>query len=143
MDRHVPGNPSAASSGSCVRRSSHRSIVGATSGPRTHQRQVPADGGALEHQGRGQACRAHRARGDRHFRRGFADLIGGDDAALAAEAVPDPEQTVRVDVELVRSATVLPATFTVSGHVYDVTTGLVTTVLPAAPMHAAVPVAQA
>ena len=72
---------------------------------------------------------------DEKFRRGFADLIGGDDAALAREAVTDPEQTVRVDVELVRSAATLPPTITVSGHVYDVTTGLVTTVIPAAPMH--------
>lgn len=72
---------------------------------------------------------------DEEFRRGFADLIGGDDAALAREAVTDPEQTVRFDVELLRSATVLPDTITVSGHVYDVTTGLVTTIIPAAPMH--------
>ena len=72
---------------------------------------------------------------DATFRRGFSDLIGGDDAALAAEAVTDPGQTVRFDVELLRSAAVLPDTITVSGHVYDVTTGLVTTVVPAAPMH--------
>jgi carbonic anhydrase len=72
---------------------------------------------------------------DEKFRRGFADIIGDDDAALAAEAVTDPEQTVRLDVELLRSAAVLPDTITVSGHVYDVTTGLVTTVVPAAPMH--------
>jgi carbonic anhydrase len=72
---------------------------------------------------------------DDKFRRGFADLIGGDDAALAREAVTDPGQTVRFDVELLRSATVLPDTITVSGHVYDVTTGLVTTIIPAAPMH--------
>jgi carbonic anhydrase len=72
---------------------------------------------------------------DDKFRRGFADLAGGDDAALAREAVTDPEQTVRFDVELLRSATVLPDTITVSGHVYDVTTGLVTTIIPAAPMH--------
>jgi len=72
---------------------------------------------------------------DGKFRRGFADLIGGDEAALAAQAVTDPEQTVRSDVELLRSAAVLPDTITVSGHVYDVTTGLVTTVVPAAPVH--------
>jgi carbonic anhydrase len=72
---------------------------------------------------------------DEKFRHGFADIIGGDDAALAAEAVTDPEQTVRIDVELLRSATVLPDTITVSGHVYDVTTGLVSTIVPAAPMH--------
>jgi len=70
------------------------------------------------------------------FRRGFADLIGGDDAALAAEAVVHPEQTVRADVELLRSSTILPPTITVSGHVYEVDTGLITTVVPAAPMHA-------
>jgi hypothetical protein len=34
-----------------------------------------------------------------------------------------------------RSAAVLPDAITVSSHVYDVTTGLVTTVVPAAPMH--------
>jgi carbonic anhydrase len=73
---------------------------------------------------------------DENFRRGFVDLIGGDDAALAAEAVTDPEQTVRFDVELLRSTTVLPNTITISGHVYDVTTGLVSTIIPAAPMHA-------
>jgi carbonic anhydrase len=72
---------------------------------------------------------------DDKFRRDFADLIGGDDAALARQAVTDPEQTVRTDVELLRSATVLPDTITVSGHVYDVTTGLVTTLIPAETMH--------
>ena len=73
------------------------------------------------------------------FRRRFAELIGGDAAALAAEAVTDPEQTVRFDVELLRSATVLPDTITVSGHVYDVTTGLVRTIVPAAPVHPRTP----
>jgi hypothetical protein len=58
-------------------------------------------------------------------------IVGGGDAALVREAVTDPEQTVRLDVELLRSATVLPNTITVSGHVYDVTTGLVTTIIPA------------
>jgi carbonic anhydrase len=76
---------------------------------------------------------------DETFRRGFAELIGGDSAALAAEAVVDPEQTVRFDVELLRSAAVLPDTITVSGHVYDVTTGLVSTVISAAPMHLRTP----
>jgi carbonic anhydrase len=72
---------------------------------------------------------------DKDFRRGFVDRIGGDDAVLAAKAVVDPEQTVRVDVELLRSATILPSTITVSSHVYDVTTGLITTIVPAAPMY--------
>jgi carbonic anhydrase len=76
---------------------------------------------------------------DDKFRRGFADLIGADDAALAGEAVTDPERTVRADVELLRSAAVLPGTITVSGHVYDVTTGSVTTIIPAAPVHPRTP----
>jgi carbonic anhydrase len=74
---------------------------------------------------------------DEKFRRGFADLIGGDDAALARLAVTDPAQTVRFDVELLRSASVLPDTVTVSGHVYDVSTGLISTIIPAAPMNTA------
>jgi carbonic anhydrase len=79
-------------------------------------------------------CGTHYLADDK-FRRGFADLIGGGEAALAAEAVTDPEQTVRSDVVLLRSASVLSDTITVSSHVYDVTTGLVTAVVPAAPMH--------
>lgn len=74
---------------------------------------------------------------DEDFRRGFAHLTGGDDATLAAEAVVHPEETVRLDVERLRSSTILPATITVSGHVYDVYTGLITTIVPAAPMPSA------
>jgi carbonic anhydrase len=74
---------------------------------------------------------------DTGFRRGFVDRIGGDDAALAAKAVINPEHTVRVDVELLRSSTILPPTITISGHVYDVTTGLITTIVAAAPMYGA------
>jgi carbonic anhydrase len=73
---------------------------------------------------------------DPEFRRGFATRIGTDEAALAVGACADPEQTVRTDVELLRRSTILPDAITVSGHVYDVTTGLITTVIPAAPMHA-------
>jgi hypothetical protein len=34
-----------------------------------------------------------------------------------------------------RESAILPPTIAVSGHVYDVATGLITTILPAAPMH--------
>jgi carbonic anhydrase len=74
---------------------------------------------------------------DPDFRQGFATRIGTDEAALAAGASEDPEQTVRTDIELLRSSAILPDAITVSGHVYDVTTGLITTIIPAAPMHAA------
>jgi carbonic anhydrase len=68
------------------------------------------------------------------FRHSFADHVGGDEVALADEAVTDPEQTVKHDVELLRAATTVSTKITVSGHVYDVDTGTLTTVVPAAPM---------
>jgi len=68
------------------------------------------------------------------FRHSFADHVGGDEAALAEEAVTDPEHTVKHDVELLRAATTVSTKITVSGHVYDVDTGTLTTVVPAAPM---------
>src|SRR5258708_16880019 len=37
---------------------------------------------------------------DGKVRRAFADLIGGDEAALSAQAVTDPQQTVPSDVQL-------------------------------------------
>jgi carbonic anhydrase len=72
--------------------------------------------------------------GDADFRRKFATHIGGDEAALAAEAVTDPAQTVQHDVQLLRSSPLLSTKIAVSGHVYDVDTGLVTTVVPAVPL---------
>ena len=73
------------------------------------------------------------------FRHGWAEIVGGDEAALAARAVVDAEQTVRTDVELLRASTAagVPPYYRVSGHCYDIATGLVTTVAPAEPMHSA------
>jgi hypothetical protein len=69
------------------------------------------------------------------FRHGFAQLMGvEDETALEAEAVVNPAATVKVDVDLVLADPRLPRTITVSGHVYDVTTGLLSTVVPATPM---------
>jgi carbonic anhydrase len=62
------------------------------------------------------------------FRRSFAERIGAHDAALAAQAVTDPAATVRADVERLRQSPLLPSHASVSGHVYDVETGLVSTV---------------
>ena len=62
---------------------------------------------------------------DDKSRRGFADLIGADDAAVAREAVTSPGQTVHSDVGLLGTATVLPNTITISGRAYEVTAGLV------------------
>jgi len=68
---------------------------------------------------------------DDAFRRRYAERIGADEAALREHAVLDPEETVTRDVERLRSARATHPRVTVSGHVYDVVTGLVETVIPA------------
>jgi carbonic anhydrase len=66
---------------------------------------------------------------DDSFRRGYAERIGTDEAALREHAVLDRAATVARDVERLRSAPAISPRVTVSGHVYDVVTGLVTTVI--------------
>ena len=68
---------------------------------------------------------------DDELRHGFARRIGVDERALADTPVLDPGRTVRTDVERVLWAPEVPSQVQVSGHVYDVTTGLVTTVVEA------------
>jgi carbonic anhydrase len=67
---------------------------------------------------------------DDEFRRRYAERIGADESALREQAVLDPAVTVRLDVERLSSAPAINPRVTVSGHVYDVTTGLVQTILP-------------
>jgi carbonic anhydrase len=68
---------------------------------------------------------------DDAFRRSYAERIGADESALHRRAVLDPAETVTRDVELLRSAPPISPRVRVSGHVYDVLTGLVETVIPA------------
>jgi carbonic anhydrase len=68
---------------------------------------------------------------DDAFRRNYAQRIGVEETALRERAVLDPAATVAEDVERLRSAPAISARVTVSGHVYDVVTGLVETVVPA------------
>ncbi len=68
---------------------------------------------------------------DATFRRAHAQRIGADESELRDRAVLDPAATVTSDVERLRAAPSIPAGVTVSGHVYDVVTGLVQTILPA------------
>jgi carbonic anhydrase len=68
---------------------------------------------------------------DDSFRHRYAERIGAEESALREHAVLDPAATVTVDVERLRSAPAISARVTVSGHVYDVVTGLVATVVPA------------
>ena len=68
---------------------------------------------------------------DDDLRHGFAQRIGIDERTLADTAVLDPARTVRTDVERVLWAEEIQPDVLVSGHVYDVETGLVTTVVAA------------
>jgi carbonic anhydrase len=66
---------------------------------------------------------------DDDLRRGFAERSGIDAAALAELPVIDPAATVRADVERVLGDPSISPRITVSGHVYDLGTGLVETVV--------------
>jgi carbonic anhydrase len=66
---------------------------------------------------------------DPDFRREASQATGVDEEALEASAVADPQTTVKADVELLLSSPLLPLAMGVSGHVYDVDTGRVTTVI--------------
>jgi carbonic anhydrase len=68
---------------------------------------------------------------DNELRHGFAERIGVDERTLADTPVLDPARTVQTDVERVLWAQEIPQNVRVSGHVYDVDTGLVTTVVDA------------
>jgi carbonic anhydrase len=68
---------------------------------------------------------------DDTFRRRYAQRISAEESTLREHAVLDPVATVSRDVERLRSAPAISPRVTVSGHVYDVVTGLVQTVIPA------------
>ena len=69
---------------------------------------------------------------DDDFRHRYAQLIGADESTLREDAVLDPAVTVAIDVDRLRAAEAISRRVAVSGHVYDVDTGLVKTVIPAA-----------
>lgn len=72
---------------------------------------------------------------DDGFRAAFAERTGLDEADLAPQSVIDPRETVQHDVhELLASPLAGPA-ITVSGHVLELETGIVTTVVPATRPH--------
>jgi carbonic anhydrase len=66
---------------------------------------------------------------DPAFRREASEATGVDEATLKASAVGDPYATVSVDVERLLASPTLPPGMGVSGHVYDVDTGRITTVV--------------
>jgi carbonic anhydrase len=67
---------------------------------------------------------------DDSFRRRYADRIGAEQESLRDHAVLDPAATVATDVQRLRSAPQVSPRIAVSGHVYDVVSGLVETVVP-------------
>jgi len=68
---------------------------------------------------------------DPGFRQRAAEATGLSEAALEASVVADPHLTVKADVELLLASPLLSPKVSVSGHVYDIDTGRVTTVLDA------------
>jgi carbonic anhydrase len=68
---------------------------------------------------------------DDTFRRRYAQQIGAEESTLRERAILDPAATVTSDVERLRSAPAISPRITVSGHVYDVVTGLVETIVSA------------
>ena len=68
---------------------------------------------------------------DPGFRHQAAEATGLAEAALEATAVADPHTTVKADVERLLTSPLLSPKVSVSGHVYDVATGRVTTTVDA------------
>ena len=68
---------------------------------------------------------------DATFRRRYAERISAEETTLREHAILDPAATVKRDVERLRTARAIPERVAVSGHVYDVVTGLVETVVSA------------
>jgi len=67
------------------------------------------------------------------FRAAYAATVGADEETLAAEAVTDPEATVRADVARLLDSPKMSPRITVAGYVYDLETGLVRSIV--APAH--------
>ena len=68
---------------------------------------------------------------DPTFRQQAAAATGLPEAVLEASAVTDPHTTVKADVERLLTAPSLSPKVSVSGHVYDIATGRVTTTVDA------------
>ena len=66
---------------------------------------------------------------DPGFRRQAAEATGLAEAALEASAVADPHTTVKADVERLLTSPLLSPKVSASGHVYNIESGRVTTVL--------------
>lgn len=68
---------------------------------------------------------------DDGFRQAYAARIGHDEAALRERAITDPAKSVAEDVDRLRGSKAISPRLRISGHVYDVVTGMVEAVVPA------------
>jgi carbonic anhydrase len=68
---------------------------------------------------------------DPAFRAQAAEATGVPAMVLEASAVTDPHLTVKADVERLLTSPLVPPKVSVSGHVYDIATGRLTTTLDA------------
>jgi carbonic anhydrase len=68
---------------------------------------------------------------DDDFRHRYAERVGAEESTLRDHAILDPAATVTSDVERLRSARGISNRIGISGHVYDVVSGLVETILAA------------
>jgi carbonic anhydrase len=68
---------------------------------------------------------------DPTFRHKASEATGVPEARLEASIVVDPYTTVREDVERLRGSQLISPKLSVSGHVYDIATGRVTTTIDA------------
>ena len=94
-------------------------------------------GGQLADDGRFEVAIIHHTQcgtgflADPGFRHQASEATGVDEAALESSAVGDPHATVSADVERLLTSPLLSPGMSVSGHVYDIGTGRVTTVVDA------------
>jgi carbonic anhydrase len=77
-------------------------------------------------------CKAS-ALADDAFRHDYAKRVGTDESTLRERAIVEPYETVVRDVERLRLAPAISSRISVSGHVYNLETGLVETVVSARP----------
>jgi carbonic anhydrase len=68
---------------------------------------------------------------DPSFRHQAAEATGMPEAALEASAVADPHTTVKADVDRLLTSPLLSPKVSVSGHIYDIVTGRLTTTVDA------------
>jgi len=65
----------------------------------------------------------------------LADYFGIAVDQLETKTIANPRAAVSADIALLAATPDIPSTIVVSGLVYDVTTGLIETVVPPAPLH--------